>query len=130
MGTENTTLTVPITVEFEDVDAYGIGHHVRLIAFLERARLRFLVERGFDLDDRAVQPVVYDVEMRFLKSVQLLDRLEVSVYVKSAEAFKVRLGYRIHREGVLIARAATTLAFVNAQTKELVPVPSPLLEAE
>jgi len=50
MGTaQKKEYTFQVTVEFEDVDSYKIAHHTRLIAYLERARVHFLTDLGFDL---------------------------------------------------------------------------------
>jgi acyl-CoA thioester hydrolase len=114
---------VPVTVEFEDVDSYKIAHHTKMVAYLERARVRFFAQQHYDLRDTSIHPVLYHVEMKYKKTVKLLDELIVSVSVKSQEDFKLTLGYRIRRGDELVAKATTTLAFVDGETKELVPVP-------
>jgi len=119
---EKERFKVPVTVEFEDVDSYGIAHHARMIAYLERARWRFFAQQ-FDVMDRSIHPVMYHVEMKYKKTAKLLDELMVSVFIKSLEEFKLILDYRIRRGDELIAKASTTLAFVDSDTKELVPVP-------
>ncbi len=119
-------LIVPVTVEFEDVDSYGIGHHTKMIAYLERARVRFFAERGYPLqksEEISVHPVLYNVEMKFKKSVQLMDRLGVAVYIKKAEQYRMILGYSVRRGDELVATASTTIAFVNPQNKKLARVP-------
>ena len=122
-------LTVPVTVEFEDVDAYGIAHHTKLVAYLERARVRFLAQLGFDLARTDVHLVLYELEARFQRTVALLDPLEVTVSVTSADAVKLVLGYRIRRAGQLVARGTTALAFVDGATRAVVPVPAELRRA-
>jgi len=116
-------LTVPVTVEFEDVDAYGIAHHAKLVAYLERARVRFLSELGLDLSRTDVHLVLYDLAVRFKRTAVLRDVLEVTVSVSSADAVRLVLGYQIRRAGLLIARATTGLAFVDGATKAVVPMP-------
>ena len=120
---EKEQFKVPVTVEFEDVDSYGIAHHAKMFAYLERARLRYFAALDFELKETSVHPVMYHVEMKYKKTVKLLDELTVSVFIKSQEEFKITLGYRIRRGDELIAKASTTLAFVDRETKELVPVP-------
>lgn len=116
-------LTLPVTVEFEDVDSYHIAHHTKLVAYLERARVRFLSGLGLDLQRTDPHLVLYHLEMRFKDTVSLLDALEVSVFVKSVDSVKLVLGYAIRRDGHLVARAATSLAFVDGKTKTVVPIP-------
>jgi len=116
-------LSMPVTVEFEDVDSYRIAHHTKLVAYLERARVRFLAALGFDLQRDDVSIVIYSLDMQFKKTARFLDELAVSVAVESAGAFRLVLGYRITRGDDLIAKATTGLAFVEARTKEPIPVP-------
>jgi acyl-CoA thioester hydrolase len=116
-------LTVPVTVEFEDVDAYGIAHHARLVAYLERARVRFLADLGLDLARTDVHLVLYDLTARFKRTAALLDPLEVTVSVSSVDSVRLTLGYQIRRAGLLVARATTALAFVDGATKAVVPIP-------
>jgi acyl-CoA thioester hydrolase len=116
-------LTVPVTVEFEDVDAYGIAHHARLVAYLERARVRLLGELGMDLSRADLHLVLYDLAVRFKRTVALGERLEVTVAVRSIDAVRFVLGYAVRRGGQLVARATTALAFVDGATKAIVPIP-------
>jgi len=116
-------VTVPVTVEFEDVDAYGIAHHAKLVAYLERARVRFLTELGLDLARTDLHLVLYSLDVRFKRTAALLDALEVTVGVSSADAVRLVLGYEIRRGGLLVARATTGLAFVDGATKAVVPMP-------
>jgi acyl-CoA thioester hydrolase len=122
-------LTVPVMVEFEDVDAYGIVHHAKLVAYLERARVRFLVGLGLDLARTDVHLVLYDLTARFKRTAVLHDALEVTVSVSSADAVRLTLGYQIRRAGLLVARATTALAFVDGATKAIVPIPEELRRA-
>lgn len=120
----------PVTVEFEDVDSYGIANHARLVAFLERARLRFLADLGIRIDPRTGPvPVMYDVKMRFLRPAFLMDGLEVGMYVAHVGDFAVDLGYRIRRGKETVARATTRIAFADLGTRSLVPAPEACLAA-
>lgn len=114
---------IPVTVEFEDVDSYNIAHHTKMIAYLERARVRYFVERGYTFKESQIHPVLYHMEMKFKKTVEILDELTVSVAIKSQEPYRLNLVYRIRRQGDLVAKAHTTIAFIHGETKKLVPVP-------
>ena len=115
--------TVTVTVEFEDVDAYRIVHHSRFVLFLERARVRYFAASGLKLEPQRVHPVLHHLEMRYLKPARLLDELAVSVYLRTAEEYRLVLGYQIRRGDELVARATTALAFVDSVSGELAPVP-------
>ncbi len=119
-----------VTVEFEDVDSYGIAHHARLVAFLERARLRLLKELGIEIDPRrGPVPVLYDVKMRFVKPAMMLDALEVGIRVEGMSEYAIDLGYRIRRGKDTVARATTRIAFADLESRRLVPAPEECLAA-
>ena len=120
-------LRVPVTVEFEDVDSYGIAHHARLVAFLERARLRFLLDRGLPVHPEEALPVMADLRMRFLRPACLMDRLEVEVRLQEADDFRLVLGYRVLRGGEMIARAQSVIAFRDRVRGGPAPVPASFL---
>jgi len=122
-------LTIPVVVEFEDVDAYGIAHHTKLVAYLERARARFLQSLGVDLARTDLHLVLYDLAVRFKRTVALLDSLEVTVSVSSVDAVRLVLAFAIRKEGLLVARATTALAFVDGATKAIVPIPEEVRRA-
>lgn len=119
----------PVTVEFEDVDSYGIAHHSRLVCYLERARLRFITGLGLDLGPGRVVPVLHDLRVRFSKPVRLLDRLDVSVLVESVSDYRLELGYRIRRGTETVLRASTTIAFADLEAGSIVPAPQAFVDA-
>ena len=122
-GREDYEFTHPIAVEFEDVDSFGIVHHARFVLYLERARLRLFAERGVDLAPGPVLPVLYRLEVEYKKPARLLDGLAVSVGIDSVEEYQLVLGYRVRKGDDLIAKARTAIAFIDAATRDLVPVP-------
>ena len=122
-------VSLEVTVEFEDVDSFRIANHSRLIAYLERARLRLLAMLGVALDGGGPAPVLYDLKLRFRRPARLLDRLVVTARVREAEEHRLALSYRIARDGETLVRASSVIAFVDLDRNELVPVPEALLTA-
>jgi acyl-CoA thioester hydrolase len=120
-------ITYPVTVQFEDVDSYRIVHHTKLVTYLERGRVHFLSRAGFDIRSKNHEMVLYTITMTFKKPARFLDELIVSVYLQSRETFKCTLAYRITRDNELIAKAETEIAFVDTETKEIVPIPDSLI---
>jgi len=112
-----------VTVQFEDVDSYQIVHHTKLVAYLERARVQFFRRIGFDITSKMYEMVLYTITMTFKKPARFLDNLTVSVKLKSTETFKCTFAYRILRNSDLIAKAETEIAFVDPETKKIVPLP-------
>jgi 4-hydroxybenzoyl-CoA thioesterase len=127
-GSKAREFTTEVTVEFEDVDSYGIAHHTKLVAYLERARLRFLRALGVELLSGPAVGVLYELRMRFAKPVRLFDRLEIAVFVEDVSDFRLDLGYRIRRGSDVIARATTSIAFANLEQGTLVAAPEAYVE--
>ncbi len=121
--------SIPVVVEFEDVDTFQIAHHTKLVAYLERARLRFLYHLGFDIDGGKHGVVMYRLEMRFSQPARSMDSLTVSVFVKSVEQFQLYLGYTIRKDKKLVAKATTSIAFIDMKTQKLITVPEDLADA-
>jgi YbgC/YbaW family acyl-CoA thioester hydrolase len=122
-------VSVPVTVEFDDVDSFRIAHHSRLVAYLERARLRLLTAAGLRLDGGEAAPVIYELHVRFRKPARLLDQLEVTAGLSELDDYRVSLSYRIRRDGEVLVRASSVIAFAELETGELTTVPASLREA-
>lgn len=115
--------TYPITVEFEDVDAYGILHHVKLVAFLERARVHFFHGIGIPIVPAHPTPVLYGLDVRFRRPARLFDRLTVSMDLEAVDPYRLLQRYQVRRGDDLIARATSGIAFWDAERNEAVPIP-------
>jgi len=119
---------IPVTVEFEDVDSYKIAHHTKLISYLERCRVRYFSSLGFNLKNPDMILVLYHLEVNFKKPAFFQDELHVTVSVKSYDAFRLVLAYKILRGSDLIARASTGLCFVDPKEKTMIAAPDKYLE--
>ncbi len=121
--------TLPITVEFEDIDSYNIVHNTRIIDYFERARVHFLVETiGLDLYPTGLRIVLYSLDMRFTKAARLLDSLVSTVYVVSLDDYRLMLGYRLLRGAEILARGSSGIAFMDAGDGNLIPAPEVYIE--
>ena len=129
IGTSKDSLSLHVTVEFEDVDSFHIAHHTRLIAYLERARLRLLASFGIDLLGLGLAPVVYELHLRFRKPARLMDQLEVSVFVREFDDFHLGLGYRVLNQGETLLRARSVIAFADLVDGTVRPLPDGLRRA-
>ena len=118
----------PVHVEFEDVDAYRIAHHTKLIAYLERARVRFFQKYDLDVIENKYSIVVHKLDIRFANPARFLDDLIVIVSLKSANESRIKLSYRIRKEKQLIAKASSELACVDPTSQRISFFPDSLLE--
>ena len=119
---------VPVHVEFEDVDAYRIAHHTKLIAYLERARVRLFQKYNFEIIEGKYSIVLHKLDIRFANPAKFLDDLTVIVSLKSANESRIKLSYRIRKGKQLIAKASSELACVDPATQRIALFPDSLLE--
>lgn len=119
--------SVPVTVEFEDVDSYKIAHHTKMVAYLERARLRFLKELGFEIHPKGLSIVMYNLEMRFKATAKIMDELKVETLIKNIDDYRIDLFSRIMRGDKILARATVGIAFMDEKNEQIVPIPDNLM---
>ena len=119
---------VPVHVEFEDVDAYRIAHHTKLIAYLERARVRLFQKYNFEIIEGKYSIVLHKLDIRFANPAKFLDDLIVIASLKSANESRIKLSYRIRKGKQLIAKASSELACVDPATQRIALFPDSLLE--
>ena len=127
--TSSIAVSVPITVEFEDVDSFGIVHYVKYIAYLERARMRLLSRLGFDIASCPVAPVLYELSIRYRKPARLSEELIVEAWVEAVEELRIVLSYKVCRGSETLSLAKTVIAFADLGAGTLAPVPTALIEA-
>ncbi|MBN1575556.1 MAG: acyl-CoA thioesterase [Chitinispirillaceae bacterium] len=117
--------TLPITVEFEDIDSYRIVHNTRIIDYFERARVHFLADTiGLDLYPQGMGIVLYSIDIRFTKAARLLDTLHASVYILSMDEYRLNLGYKLLRGREALARGGGGIAFMDTGSGMLIPAPA------
>lgn len=121
-------IEVPVHVEFEDVDTYRIAHHTKLIAYLERGRVRFFQKYNFDIAADGYSIVLHKLNVQFSNPAKFQDELKVTVSLKSANPSRIKLNYRIHKGSQLISKASSELACVDSVTHQITPFPESLLE--
>ncbi|MEJ2053470.1 MAG: thioesterase family protein [Calditrichaceae bacterium] len=121
-------IEIPVHVEFEDVDAYKIVHHTKLIAFLERARVRFFRKYGIDVITGDYSIVLHKLNIRFAATAKFQDELTVEASLDSADESRIRMNYKIRRNRSLIVKAKSELACIDMNTQSITLFPKPLLE--
>ncbi|MCP4265028.1 MAG: acyl-CoA thioesterase [Candidatus Brocadiaceae bacterium] len=121
--TKTNTFSLELTVEFDEVDSYGIAHHSRLITYLERSRVHYFASKGFDLKNLPYGLVVYKIESRFIKPAHLLDKLSVETVISDITSSYVTIMQRILRENKTLLKAKIVKALMCMKTGEIVMVP-------
>jgi acyl-CoA thioester hydrolase len=101
------------TVEFEDVDSYGIAHHSRLICILERARVHFFQDHGISVHGADFSLVLVKMDLEFLRPARMMDRLDCELTVLSLRAASLVWGYRLLCEKELVLKGQVKMASVG-----------------
>lgn len=101
------------TVEFEDVDCYGIAHHSRLICILERARVHFFQDHGVAVHEARFSLVLVKMNLEFVKPAKMLDRLTCELTVVDFRAASLVWGYRLLCGDQLILKGEVKMASVD-----------------
>jgi len=115
----------PCQLEFEDVDAYGIAHHTKLIGLLERARVHMFHDQGLSIAGGELFLVLASMEIKFLLPAKMMDKLVVELVVASLGHVNVVLDYCIKRQEQSILQAKVKLASVDIKNMRLVPFSEP-----
>ena len=115
-----------LTVQFDEIDSFRIAHHTKLVAYLERPRIRLLANIGFDMVNPPFAAAIYSMNLDFKKTARLLDNLQVSSQITGIEGFKLILTERILRRGSLLLKAKTSLVFLDWDSQSPVPLSSVL----
>lgn len=107
----------------DEVDSFGIVHHANYLKFMERARLAWLLNRGFRLDhwiSQGILFVIHKVEMQFLQPARLYDKLEISSrivsYRRTAKVYE-QIIYRVNNPDEIICTAIIQVVCVNEKMR-------------
>ncbi len=110
-------------VNYYETDRMGVTHHSNYIRFMEEARVAFLDSIGASYSkletDGYISPVV-EVNGRFKQTTTFDDVIEISVCIKSATTFKLKLGYEMHCNGKLVFEGYSLHCFLDKEGK---PIP-------
>jgi YbgC/YbaW family acyl-CoA thioester hydrolase len=114
-----------LTVQFEDVDSYGIVHHTRLIAYCERARVDFFARHLAVPPTEMPQLLVYRLSSRFVRPARLLDTVAITMVCDQLNAARFSLRYRLQRAEQLLC-SVTTVMCCREQSGTLLTLPPAL----
>jgi acyl-CoA thioester hydrolase len=116
----------PVTVRYGDLDPQWHVNNARFLSFIEHARMNYLMDVGiFDGHSFWDLPlIVGDVHVRYLRPIEMTDKVIVSIGVTRIGTKSVLLECEITGEGgdPLFATAENTLVAYDYRTKSAVPV--------
>jgi acyl-CoA thioester hydrolase len=95
-----------LRVRYAETDAMGIVHHATYPIWMELGRSDFLRELGqsyAEWEARGVRLVVNEIRVRFRAPAYYDQLVQVRTFLREAGRRRVVFGYRIEREGALLA---------------------------
>ena len=95
-----------LRVRYAETDAMGIVHHATYPVWMELGRSDFLRELGqsyAEWETRGVRLVVNEIRVRFRAPAHYDELVQVRTCLREAGRRRIVFGYRIEREGVLLA---------------------------
>lgn len=110
----------PMRVRFFETDLMGIVHHGSYFTYFEAGRVEWLRARGVTYADWAAKGVhlpVVEAHAHYHAPARFDDLLEVETTLTELRTVSLRFGYRIEREGTLVATGWTRLACIDGSHK-------------
>jgi len=103
-------------VQYYETDKMGIVHHSNYIKWMEEARIDFLEQIGWDFDkleaSGVVSPVL-SIDCKYRMSTVFPDLIDIDVWVESFKGFKLKIGYAMERDGVLVCEGSSEHCFMD-----------------
>ena len=103
-------------VQYYETDKMGIVHHSNYIRWMEEARIDFLSQIGWDLkslEDMGVVSPVISVENKYMCTTKFPEVISIEVWVEEFRGVKLKLGYEMKREDVVVNRASSEHCFLK-----------------
>ena len=106
-------------VYYEDTDAGGIVYYARYLHFIERARTEMIYDR-FNLSHKQLKSdfnaifVVRECNVKYHKSANFEDHLDVCTYVSKKTPVRLNLIQEVKREKEILVTAEVELAVIDS----------------
>jgi len=107
-------------VYYEDTDAGGIVYYAKYLHFIERARTEMIYQqlslshKQLKNDHNAIF-VVRSCNVKYLKSANFEDELEINTRITSKTAVRLNLVQEVKRGGELLVVAEVELAVIDSK---------------
>jgi len=123
--------TMPVRVYYQDTDAAGVVFHATYLDFMERARVEWLRNQGFEPQELArrfrLVFIVRHLDIAFMKPAVLDDLVTVTAAVQKLGRAQVTLVQEVMRGRETLVRASVNLACVATGSLKPMPVPDQVL---
>jgi acyl-CoA thioester hydrolase len=113
----------PETVEFEDIDSYGIAHHAKIITYLERARVHFFLDNEIDVKSIDFGLVLIKMNVQFKQPLLMMDKINIQVSIVRIEKFRFEWEYKIIKNEKICIIANVEQVLIDLKTKKIIQIP-------
>ncbi len=118
---------IPVRVYYQDTDAAGVVFHSTYLNFMERARVEWLRNLGFEPRELArrfrLVFVVRHLDIAYIKPAVLDDLVSVTASAQKLGRAQVTLVQEVTRGKEALVRASVNLACVATGSLKPMPVP-------
>ena len=118
---------IPVRVYYQDTDAAGVVFHSTYLNFMERARVEWLRNLGFEPQQLArrfrLVFVVRHLDIAYIKPAVLDDLVTVTASVQKLGRAQVTLVQEVTRGEEALVRSSVNLACVATGSLKPMPVP-------
>lgn len=107
-------------VQYYETDKMGIVHHSNYIRWMEEARIDFLSQIGWDydkLEDNGIISPVTAVECKYKVNTKFTDIISINVWVEEFKGVKLKIGYEMKKEDILVCVGHSEHCFLNETGK-------------
>jgi acyl-CoA thioester hydrolase len=120
-----------VKIYYHQTDCGGVVYYANYLHFLEEARTEFLAGCGVDIRELISQGAFFVVsrqELDYKAPAGYGDILDITTQVQEVTGVRINLEHKIKKsDGILVAQARTTLAFVNREFRPK-PIPQEMRE--
>lgn len=117
----------PILVRYGESDQMGVVHHSNYLRYFEVARLEWLTQLGISynkMEEEGVMMPVISADLRYLTPAKFEDQLFIYIHLEAVPMVKMSFHYQVkNQDDALVCEGATTLAFMNAETRRPIRCP-------
>jgi len=105
-------------VNYYETDKMGIVHHSNYIRWMEEARIDFFDQIGWNfrkIEETGIVSPVVSVDCKYKNSTFFDDEIMICVKVEEFKGVKLKLGYEMKRDDLVVCEAQSEHCFLNAE---------------
>lgn len=115
---------IQLRIRYAETDRMGFAHHGNYAVWFELARVHMMDDFGYpyrEMERDGYRLPVLELQTRFLRSVTFDDTVTVEATLRDKPSARIRIEYRVLRDGLEIATGSTLHAFINPEGRPVRP---------